>query len=83
MALPAAVVGIVVMMVIPLPTALLDLLLSLNIAAAVLRSAGFEALPAGFADPLEIEPADIIFLEGKKMGKTKLFFFINTPIINL
>ena len=36
MALPAAVVGIVVMMVIPLPTTLLDLLLSLNIAAAVL-----------------------------------------------
>ncbi len=36
MALPAAVVGIVAMMVIPLPTALLDLLLSLNIAAAVL-----------------------------------------------
>ena len=36
MALPAAVVGIVAMMVIPLPPALLDLLLSLNIAAAVL-----------------------------------------------
>jgi len=36
MALPAAVVGIVVMMVIPLPGALLDLLLTLNIAFAVL-----------------------------------------------
>lgn len=36
MALPAAVVGIVVMMVIPVPPMVLDLLLSLNIAAAVL-----------------------------------------------
>ena len=36
MALPAAMVGIVIMMVIPVPSVLLDLLLSLNIAAAVL-----------------------------------------------
>ena len=36
MALPVAVVGIVVMMVIPVPPVVLDLLLSLNIAAAVL-----------------------------------------------
>jgi len=36
MILPAAVVGIVGMMIIPLPTALLDLLLSINIAAALL-----------------------------------------------
>ena len=36
MALPAAVVGIVVMMVIPVPPVMLDLLLSLNIAVAVL-----------------------------------------------
>lgn len=36
MALPAAVVGIVIMMVIPVPPVMLDLLLSLNIAVAVL-----------------------------------------------
>jgi flagellar biosynthesis protein FlhA len=35
-AIPAAIVGIVVMMVVPLPTALLDLLLVMNIAMAVL-----------------------------------------------
>jgi len=35
-AIPAAIVGIVVMMVVPLPTALLDLLLVLNIAIATL-----------------------------------------------
>ena len=36
MALPAAMVGIVVMMVIPVPSVILDLLLTLNIAAAVM-----------------------------------------------
>ena len=35
-AIPAAIVGIVVMMVVPLPTALIDLLLVSNIALATL-----------------------------------------------
>ena len=35
-AIPAAIVGIVVMMVVPLPTSLLDLLLVMNITGALL-----------------------------------------------
>ena len=43
-AIPAAIVGIVVMMVVPLPTALLDLLLVSNIAMATVAPVSYTHL---------------------------------------